>query len=175
MRTCTVAAAAAAFAMIALGPGVPAAVAALQAELSGSAIEPTPGVFEYTYILTNAADSSVPVLSVQIDMPGNALPFDLRSPDGWTWSLTSGSGEDGQAFLQFESADAAFDVLPGDTASFGFRSQLAPDLDTYVVAGLDESSEFAFASGIVITPGVPEPTALLTLAAAMMALAVRRR
>jgi hypothetical protein len=158
--------------LLAASLGTPAR-ADFQTDLSVTVVPQAGGVFEYDYVLTDKATSTVGAsqLFFAVSPLANLLS---SAPAGWDTFYNPGDTS-----ISFLSSDPSFDVAPGSSAIFTLISPEGPALNADVVRGLDDvSGSFFNNPGMINTPSVPEPSALVLVgmgAAVALALRVRRR
>lgn len=133
-------------------------------------IAPIAGQLEYIYLLSNLQTSTLSVIDLSIDVDVAAGLASITSPIGWVASYN-----DGDSFISWQSSDVLFDLQPGGTDVFTFRSDLPPSKQGFSILGIDENSpDFDFNDGLIDTPtsvasSVPEPLSILHLFAACLA------
>lgn len=125
------------------------------------------GVFDYSYEVTNPADSGESLFDFAITFSGN--PENVLSPSGW--DSIFGLGFIGWSALDFSGAD---DILPGaGLAGFSFESPLGPGEIDYSIIGSFGTVFAGTTSGP--SASIPEPTTALLIGAGLAGLGLVRR
>ena len=137
------------------------------------AVSPNGPAYLYGYTLTNDSASDLNVILVSIDIADSASLTGLSGPTGWdiVYQL-------GDTTVTWESPDPLFNLLPGNSFQFEFSSILPPDLQDFILLGIDNSAtNFAFNTGRIASPSsraVPEPSSLLALGYGLLFLIAAR-
>ena len=161
----------AAVAAVATGPAVRAD---LMTTVLPTVLPGAGGTYDYSYLVTNAATSTVGIAEFDLSAADTANLTNIVNPDGFIDAYATGFED-----IEFYAVDTSPGIAPGSSGVFSFTSTVAPDVGFYQSVGYDGTTGEPFESGgNTATPtAVPEPAtaAVAGLAAAAAGLGRRRR
>jgi hypothetical protein len=130
------------------------------------------GLTDYQYTLTDHGDSTLPAVEFALSVAPDANLVSLNGPVGWNITYTPGDSS-----VDWSSPSTATDIVPGQTAVFGFSSALGPVPLSYLIVGLDDTTgSLAINQGTIVSAGassVPEPSTLLLCGIGLLGLVGR--
>lgn len=144
-------------------------------KLSVEVMQSSDDIYRYSYTLTNAAGSKLPVAELLINISPDADLQEINPPTGWgktdakaflaTLEKNDPAGaeqfkkanRDGPGeFIDFGSSDGSVDIHAGESRNFTIASKLAPGKVKYMITGYDAATHVIDTSiGEIDAPMVP--------------------
>jgi hypothetical protein len=108
-------------------------LADLVSQVTAAVDGPTSGAFSYSYTVKDSTTSSEDIFAFSLFHVGPLLDGSVITPAGWFADTSSGS-------VTWSSNDSTFDVDPGGSILFGFKSMGSPGKLAFLLAGSDSVS-----------------------------------
>jgi hypothetical protein len=139
----------------------------LVTDLTVDVTQASSGLYTYSYTLTVDSSSTVGAGELDLAVSPFANLSAISGPTGWDIFYTPGSP--GDTTITFSSPDSSTDIAPGSIGMFSMSSLIGPAVASDLVRGFDDSDGTVFQnSGMISTASVPEPSALMLGALALV-------